>query len=183
MFPWSSNPSHRKGTIRLNEVSVPPSCWIDLAKLSLFNRACLDEPEKKNLLSLSNDRSVIGMIIFGRSIEWSGLNSKVGVRILGYLPGPLLFGKVSYGHMLLPVLWESLTDGWLQSSVFTTWVEVIAEYSFPLLKKQWFWSPFLLILQRPHRVFSMFWTWSYLSVYVYITGIWHLFPHAVTTYL
>lgn len=94
--------------------------------------------KKKILLSLSNDRSVIGMIIFGRSIEWSGLNSKVGVRILGYLPGPLLFGKVSYGHMLLPVLWESLTDGWLQSSVFTTWVEVIAEYSFPLLKNSGF---------------------------------------------
>lgn len=60
--------------------------------------------KKKNLLSSSNDRSVIGMIIFGRSIKWSGLNSKVRVRILGYLPGPLFFGKVSYGHMLLPVL-------------------------------------------------------------------------------
>jgi len=44
------------------------------------------------------------MIISGRSIKWSGLDSKVIVRILGYLPGPLLFGKVSQGHMLLPML-------------------------------------------------------------------------------
>lgn len=46
VFPWSSKPSHRKGTIRLNEVSVPPSHSLGLAKLPLFNGACLDEPKK-----------------------------------------------------------------------------------------------------------------------------------------
>lgn len=46
-FLWSSNPSHREETIRLNEVPVSPSCWIGLAKLSLFYGACLVQLEEK----------------------------------------------------------------------------------------------------------------------------------------
>lgn len=72
-FPWNSNPSHRNGTIRLKEGSELLDGFGQVAFVWQLRWA-----GERHLLSSSDDGAVIGRIMFGRKMEWSGLSGWVG---------------------------------------------------------------------------------------------------------